>query len=114
MDEYAERRYTEQSGPILASESNLGLADRTCAADSSCVLCVDCFQASDHDGHEVLFGQSYSFASACDCGDPTDRDCKPDKTEPCMESRSYVCRCEEQVDGKQEQTYQECNRDRIE
>lgn len=35
------------------------------------VMCVECFQASDHTGHEVLFGQSFSFATACDCGDPT-------------------------------------------
>lgn len=33
-------------------------------------MCVDCFQASDHEGHDVLFGQSFSFSSACDCGDP--------------------------------------------
>ncbi|ORX38539.1 ubiquitin-protein ligase [Kockovaella imperatae] len=42
---------------------------KTCAADASCVLCVDCFSASDHEGHEILFGQSFSFAAACDCGD---------------------------------------------
>ncbi|ORY35607.1 ubiquitin-protein ligase [Naematelia encephala] len=44
---------------------------KTCAIDSHCVLCVDCFQASDHTGHEILFGQSYSFAAGCDCGDVT-------------------------------------------
>ncbi|BEI86836.1 hypothetical protein CcaverHIS002_0701820 [Cutaneotrichosporon cavernicola] len=42
---------------------------KTCAKDSSCVLCIDCFQASDHEGHEVLFGLSYTFAAVCDCGD---------------------------------------------
>ncbi|KLT39021.1 ubiquitin-protein ligase [Cutaneotrichosporon oleaginosum] len=42
---------------------------KTCAKDSSCVLCVDCFQASNHEGHEVLFGLSYTFAAVCDCGD---------------------------------------------
>jgi len=35
------------------------------------VLCVECFQAADHKGHEVLFGQSFSFATVCDCGDPS-------------------------------------------
>jgi E3 ubiquitin-protein ligase UBR1 len=34
------------------------------------VLCVDCFQASEHQGHEVLFAQSFSFSATCDCGDP--------------------------------------------
>jgi E3 ubiquitin-protein ligase UBR1 len=33
-------------------------------------LCVECYQASQHEGHEVIFGQSFSFAAACDCGDP--------------------------------------------
>ena len=47
------------------------ISARTCAQDASCVLCVDCFNASEHDGHEVLFGQSFSFAAACDCGDAT-------------------------------------------
>ncbi|KAK4688583.1 hypothetical protein P7C73_g1533, partial [Tremellales sp. Uapishka_1] len=42
---------------------------RTCSKDTSCVLCVDCFQASQHEGHDVLFGQSFGFAAACDCGD---------------------------------------------
>jgi len=52
----------------------LGVAettDRTCAIDQACVLCVDCFHAANHEGHEVLFGQTFSFAAACDCGDPT-------------------------------------------
>ena len=52
--------------PILIT-----IRPRTCAIDPNCVLCVDCFKASDHEGHEVLFGQSYSFATACDCGDAT-------------------------------------------
>lgn len=47
------------------------LMSRTCAVDQSCILCVDCFHAAEHEGHEVLFGQSFSFAAACDCGDPT-------------------------------------------
>ena len=44
---------------------------RTCAIDLACVLCVDCFRAADHEGHEVLFGQAFSFAPSCDCGNPT-------------------------------------------
>ncbi|OCF37903.1 ubiquitin-protein ligase [Kwoniella heveanensis BCC8398] len=44
---------------------------KTCAITPSVVLCADCFKASDHEGHEVLFGQSYSFSASCDCGDPT-------------------------------------------
>ncbi|EAL20444.1 hypothetical protein CNBE3650 [Cryptococcus deneoformans B-3501A] len=44
---------------------------KTCAITPSVSLCVDCFRASDHQGHEVLFGQSFSFSASCDCGDPT-------------------------------------------
>ncbi|WVQ99973.1 hypothetical protein IAU59_007116 [Kwoniella sp. CBS 9459] len=44
---------------------------KTCAITPSVVMCADCFRASDHEGHEVLFGQSYSFSASCDCGDPT-------------------------------------------
>ncbi|WWC90739.1 uncharacterized protein L201_005676 [Kwoniella dendrophila CBS 6074] len=44
---------------------------KTCAINPSVVLCADCFHASDHEGHEVLFGQSYSFSASCDCGDPS-------------------------------------------
>lgn len=32
---------------------------------------MECFKASEHEGHEVLFGQSFSFATVCDCGDPS-------------------------------------------
>ncbi|KAK6910515.1 ubiquitin-protein ligase [Kwoniella mangroviensis CBS 8886] len=44
---------------------------KTCAINPSVVLCAECFYSSDHEGHEVLFGQSYSFSASCDCGDPS-------------------------------------------
>nr|XP_019044649.1 ubiquitin-protein ligase [Kwoniella bestiolae CBS 10118]OCF23579.1 ubiquitin-protein ligase [Kwoniella bestiolae CBS 10118] len=44
---------------------------KTCAINPSVVLCAECFESSDHEGHEVLFGQSYSFSASCDCGDPS-------------------------------------------
>ncbi|WRT68366.1 uncharacterized protein IL334_005342 [Kwoniella shivajii] len=44
---------------------------KTCAINPSVILCAECFQSSDHEGHEVLFGQSYSFSASCDCGDPS-------------------------------------------
>ncbi|WWC63263.1 uncharacterized protein I303_105863 [Kwoniella dejecticola CBS 10117] len=44
---------------------------KTCAINPSVVLCADCFHASDHEGHEVLFQQCYSFSASCDCGDPS-------------------------------------------
>lgn len=45
------------------------LADgRTCFRDSSAMLCVQCFQHSNHEGHEVAFRTNYNFAPVCDCG----------------------------------------------
>ncbi|WVQ81879.1 hypothetical protein IAT38_004006 [Cryptococcus sp. DSM 104549] len=44
---------------------------KTCSMSPSVSLCVDCFNAGDHEGHEVLFGQSFAFATSCDCGDPS-------------------------------------------
>ncbi|WVO13455.1 hypothetical protein L204_101071 [Cryptococcus depauperatus] len=43
---------------------------KTCATSPSVSLCVDCFKASDHVDHEILFAQSFSFSASCDCGDP--------------------------------------------
>ena len=45
------------------------MSARTCARDSSSVLCLECFNPEAHEGHEVLFGQSFSFGAACDCND---------------------------------------------
>ncbi|KAK8854813.1 hypothetical protein IAR55_003552 [Kwoniella newhampshirensis] len=44
---------------------------KTCAKLPSVVLCTKCFKSADHEGHEVLFGQSYAFSASCDCGDPS-------------------------------------------
>lgn len=41
---------------------------RQCQRDATCVLCNDCFQHSDHEGHEVYFYHSTS-GGCCDCGD---------------------------------------------
>ena len=43
---------------------------RDCEVDSTCVLCVDCFEKSKekHKGHRVLFKTNVN--GCCDCGDP--------------------------------------------
>ena len=41
---------------------------RTCQYDNTCVLCDSCFQASDHEGHDVTFHKT-SPGGCCDCGD---------------------------------------------
>ena len=40
-----------------------------CAADSTCVFCARCFNASDHTGHTVKYARS-GGGGVCDCGDP--------------------------------------------
>ncbi|KAK5687589.1 E3 ubiquitin-protein ligase ubr1 [Elasticomyces elasticus] len=42
---------------------------KTCAADDTCVLCVRCFEGSDHDGHNVFISVSPGNSGCCDCGD---------------------------------------------
>ncbi|CAB1335236.1 unnamed protein product, partial [Coregonus sp. 'balchen'] len=41
---------------------------RDCAIDSTCVLCMDCFQDSVHKGHRYKMHAS-SGGGFCDCGD---------------------------------------------
>ncbi|KAF2268628.1 RING finger domain-containing protein [Lojkania enalia] len=42
---------------------------KTCTADDTCVLCARCFDASDHDGHQVYVSVSPGNSGCCDCGD---------------------------------------------
>jgi E3 ubiquitin-protein ligase UBR1 len=42
---------------------------KTCTADDTCVLCARCFDASDHDGHQVFVSVSPGNSGCCDCGD---------------------------------------------
>ncbi|KAK0945713.1 E3 ubiquitin-protein ligase ubr1 [Friedmanniomyces endolithicus] len=42
---------------------------KTCAADDTCVLCVRCFESSDHEGHNVFISVSPGNAGCCDCND---------------------------------------------
>lgn len=46
-----------------------------CGKDSTCVQCNDCFQRSNHEGHEVYFHKSSEGGGCCDCGDPEAWDC---------------------------------------
>lgn len=41
---------------------------RTCQADSTCVICDNCFRNSNHEGHEVYFHRT-TPGGCCDCGD---------------------------------------------
>lgn len=40
-----------------------------CGLDDTCVLCAQCFKASDHNGHNTSFHYSKGSGGCCDCGD---------------------------------------------
>ncbi|CCI47549.1 unnamed protein product [Albugo candida] len=42
---------------------------KECQVDETCVMCNDCFIASDHTDHQVFFYYTHS-GGCCDCGDP--------------------------------------------
>ena len=42
---------------------------KTCETDSSCIVCVECFQNGDHEGHDTYLIRT--SGGVCDCGDAT-------------------------------------------
>ena len=42
---------------------------KTCSVDDTCVLCARCFDASDHQDHQVFVSISPGNSGCCDCGD---------------------------------------------
>ncbi|KAI8927517.1 hypothetical protein BC831DRAFT_452194 [Entophlyctis helioformis] len=45
-------------------------AAMNCALDETCVFCVRCFRATNHDGHDTSFSIAAESGGCCDCGDP--------------------------------------------
>ena len=43
---------------------------RNCGLDDTCVMCSKCFQATNHDDHDVKIWISKGAGGCCDCGDP--------------------------------------------
>ena len=43
---------------------------QTCGVDPTCVMCSRCFDASAHEGHDVMFYRSGGRGGCCDGGDP--------------------------------------------
>ena len=40
-----------------------------CGHDDTCVQCAPCFNASNHEGHDIVFSVSVNAGGCCDCGD---------------------------------------------
>ena len=39
-----------------------------CEKDPTCIICKDCFEKADHEGHRVQLKRN--VGGCCDCGDP--------------------------------------------
>lgn len=67
-------KYTHAKGTACARSFESGDAVyqcQDCAFDETCVLCGDCFNPDDHQGHSVFSYYSRGTSSGmCDCGDP--------------------------------------------
>ena len=61
---------TKKQGPCgyVFGRGDIAWNCRTCQTDPTCVICDDCFQNSNHEGHEVYFHRT-SPGGCCDCGD---------------------------------------------
>lgn len=42
---------------------------RTCGIDDTCVMCAMCYQASNHEGHDIAISLNVGSGGCCDCGD---------------------------------------------
>ncbi|KAF8048454.1 hypothetical protein N665_2507s0003 [Sinapis alba] len=50
-------------------EDDIAYRCRTCENDSTCAICVPCFQNGDHSSHD--YSIIYTSGGCCDCGDDT-------------------------------------------
>lgn len=41
---------------------------KTCQLDETCVLCLNCYQNGNHEGHDIFFHRTFP-GGCCDCGD---------------------------------------------
>lgn len=66
--EYSEAARGHPCGHIF-KEGEATYRCSTCSNDDTCVLCARCYQASDHEGHNVFVTISPGNSGCCDCGD---------------------------------------------
>ena len=69
---------------------------RTCQADETCVLCHQCYAASNHEGHDVAFYHAQA-GGCCDCGD---KDAWDPKGFCPLHGREDEVRLEEGMEGR--------------
>lgn len=66
--EYTEAARGKPCGHIFKS-GEATYRCNTCSIDDTCVQCARCFDASDHEGHQVFVSVSPGNSGCCDCGD---------------------------------------------
>ena len=59
-----------QASPIFVLSHRTSSLCRDCGLDESCVMCSQCFYATDHTNHNVSFYIAQQSGGCCDCGDP--------------------------------------------
>ena len=47
---------------------DMGWSCKDCERDTTSIMCLQCFEKSDHKGHQVILKRNAS--GLCDCGDP--------------------------------------------
>jgi len=47
---------------------DMGWSCKDCERDATSIMCLECFEKSDHTGHQVMLKRNAS--GLCDCGDP--------------------------------------------
>lgn len=62
LKELKSNSFKKRCGKIF-SPGDLVYYCQTCAVDSTCVLCQECFTDSNHEGHEVIFHKVRVFSS---------------------------------------------------
>lgn len=67
--EYSEAARGKRCGHIFQAREATYYC-KTCTTDDTCVLCAKCFEASDHEGHQIKVSLSAGASGCCDCGDP--------------------------------------------
>ncbi|KAK1966270.1 hypothetical protein LY78DRAFT_59226 [Colletotrichum sublineola] len=66
--EYTEAARGKRCGHIF-KPGEASYSCRTCSTDDTCVLCMRCFDSTDHAGHMVRISISVGNSGCCDCGD---------------------------------------------
>ncbi|KAL8907043.1 MAG: hypothetical protein Q9207_001655 [Kuettlingeria erythrocarpa] len=67
--EYSEEARGRRCGHIFKNTEAVYRC-KNCEVDETCVLCSRCFNASEHDGHNISVTHSSGNGGCCDCGDP--------------------------------------------